>query len=227
MTEVYKVGEDIYDIPEDKLEGFKLEFPEAEKVVEKVKENGVAETDASVTPEENTASTLDPGSLVSTDPKTKKLFEKYTNTIAITEEEELFFNEPIDFTIQGTSAELQPYNPETGNNLVKSQMETNYRDPETGKVFKTNELIYRTQKDQDGNLINQPFIPYMEQLSEAKEMLMNPLKFGINAEPIIEPTTDQVEALAEINIKNTARQNLIKSKAKRIIRFVTRKTSPT
>ena len=62
MTEVYKVGEDIYDIPEDKLEGFKLEFPEAEKVVEKVKENGVAETDASVTPEENTASILDPGS---------------------------------------------------------------------------------------------------------------------------------------------------------------------
>ena len=214
MTEVYKVGKDIYDIPEDKLEGFKIEFPEAEKVVEKVKENGVAETDASVTPEENTASILDPGSSVSTDPKTKKLFEKYTNTIAITEEEELFFNEPIDFTIQGTSAKLQPYNPETGNNLVKSQMETNYRDPETGKVFKTNELIYRTQKDQDGNLINQPFIPYMEQLSEAKEMLMNPLKFGINAEPIIEPTTDQVEALAEINIKNTARQNLIKSKAK-------------
>ena len=66
MTEVYKVGKDIYDIPEDKLEGFKIEFPEAEKVVEKVKENGVAETDASVTPEENTASILDPGSSVST-----------------------------------------------------------------------------------------------------------------------------------------------------------------
>ena len=41
-----------------------------------VKENGVAETDASVTPEENTASTLDPGSSVSTDPKTKS--EKMT-----------------------------------------------------------------------------------------------------------------------------------------------------
>ena len=76
MTEVYKVGKDIYDIPEDKLEGFKIEFPEAEKVVEKVKENGVAETDASVTPEENMASTLDPGSSVSTDPKTKS--EKMT-----------------------------------------------------------------------------------------------------------------------------------------------------
>ena len=37
-----------------------------------VKTNGVAETDASVTPEPNTASTLDPGSSVSTDPKNKR-----------------------------------------------------------------------------------------------------------------------------------------------------------
>ena len=41
-----------------------------------VKENGVAETDASAAPEENTASILDPGSSVSTDPKTKS--EKMT-----------------------------------------------------------------------------------------------------------------------------------------------------
>ncbi len=179
-----------------------------------VKTNGVAETDASVTPEPNMASTLDPGSSVSTDPKTKKLFKKYSNAIVITDEEEVFFNEPIDFTPKGTSAELQPYNPETGNDLIKSEMETNYRDPVTGKVFKTNELVYRTQVDESGNLINEPFIPYMKQLSEAKEMLINPLKFGINAEPIVDPTADQVEALAEINIKNTARQDLIKSKAK-------------
>ena len=179
-----------------------------------VKTNGVAETDASVTPEENTASTLDPGSLVSTDPKTKELFKKYSNAIVITDEEEVFFNEPIDFTPKGTSAELQPYNPETGNDLIKSEMEANYRDPATGKVFKTNELVYRTQVDETGNLVNEPFIPYMKQLSEAKEMLINPLKFGINAEPIVNPTADQVEALAEINIKNTARQDLIKSKAK-------------
>jgi len=157
---------------------------------------------------------LDPGSSVSTDPKTKELFKKYSNAIVITDEEEVFFNEPIDFTPKGTSAELQPYNPETGNDLIKSEMETNYRDPVTGKVFKTNELVYRTQVDESGNLINEPFIPYMKQLSEAKEMLINPLKFGINAEPIVDPTADQVEALAEINIKNTARQNLIKSKAK-------------
>lgn len=94
-----------------------------------VKTNGVAETDASVTPEPNMASTLDPGSSVSTDPKTKKLFKKYSNAIVITDEEEVFFNEPIDFTPKGTSAELQPYNPETGNDLIKSEMETNYRDP--------------------------------------------------------------------------------------------------
>ena len=99
-----------------------------------VKENGVAETDASVTPEKNMASKSDPPSLVSTDPKTKELFKKYSNAIVITNQEEVFFNEPIDFTIQGTSAELQPYNPETGNNLVKSQMETNYRDPELSLI---------------------------------------------------------------------------------------------
>ena len=206
----FKVGEDIYDVPEDQLENFKLKVPNAEEV----KTNGVAETDASVTPEENMASKLDPGSLVSTDPKTKELFKKYSNAIIITDEEEVFFNEPIDFTPKGTSAELQPYNPETGNDLIKSEMEANYRDPATGKVFKTNELVYRTQVDETGNLVNEPFIPYMKQLSEAKEMLINPLKFGINAEPIVDPTADQVEALAEINIKNTARQDLIKSKAK-------------
>jgi len=206
----FEVGEDIYDVPENQLENFKSKVSNAKEV----KKNGVAETDASVTPEPNTASTLDPGSSVSTDPKTKELFKKYSNAIVITDEEEVFFNEPIDFTPKGTSAELQPYNPETGNDLIKSEMETNYRDPVTGKVFKTNELVYRTQVDESGNLINEPFIPYMKQLSEAKEMLINPLKFGINAEPIVDPTADQVEALAEINIKNTARQDLIKSKAK-------------
>ena len=70
----FKVGEDIYDVPEDQLENFKLKVPNAEEV----KTNGVAETDASVTPEENMASKLDPGSLVSTDPKTKELFKKYS-----------------------------------------------------------------------------------------------------------------------------------------------------
>ena len=54
----FKVGEDIYDVPEDQLENFKLKVPNAEEV----KTNGVAETDASVTPEKNTASTSDPGS---------------------------------------------------------------------------------------------------------------------------------------------------------------------
>ena len=62
----YKVGEDTYNIPKDQLEDFKLEFPEAEEIVKEVKENGVAETDASVAPEENTASNLDPGSSDST-----------------------------------------------------------------------------------------------------------------------------------------------------------------
>jgi hypothetical protein len=214
-TFTYKVGEDVYDIPEDTVDVFLKDNPNAKLFEEEVvKENGVVETDASVTPEINTASISDPGSSVSTDPDPKTLYKDYSSAIAITEEEEISLNEPIDFTIQGTSAELQPYNPETGNDLIKSQMESNYRDPETGKVFKTNELVYKTQKDEDGNLINQPFIPYIEQLSEAKEMLMNPLKFGIDAEPIVEPTADQVEALAEVNIKNTARQNLIKSKAK-------------
>jgi len=68
----FKVGEDIYDVPEDQLENFKLKVPNAQEV----KTNGVAETDASVTPEPNMASTLDPGSSVSTDPKTKS--EKMT-----------------------------------------------------------------------------------------------------------------------------------------------------
>jgi len=68
----FKVGEDIYDVPEDQLENFKLKVPNAQEV----KTNGVAETDASVTPELNMASTSDPGSSVSTDPKTKS--EKMT-----------------------------------------------------------------------------------------------------------------------------------------------------
>jgi len=68
----FKVGEDIYDVPEDQLENFKLKVPNAQEV----KTNGVAETDASVTPELSMASTSDPGSSVSTDSKTKS--EKMT-----------------------------------------------------------------------------------------------------------------------------------------------------
>jgi len=170
----YKVGEDIYNIPEDQLEDFKLEFPDAKEFMEAAKENGVIGTGASVTPGQNMASSLDPGSLDSIDPK--DLYKDYSNAITISEEEEENLNKPIDFTPQGTSAELQPYNPETQNDLVKSAMEKNYRDPVTGEVFKDNELTYRTQKDKDGNMINQPFVPYIKQLSLAKEMLMDPEK---------------------------------------------------
>ena len=210
--------EKIYDIPEDQLEGFKLEFPDAKEFIEEekeVKENGVIGTGASVTPGQNMASNLDPGSLDSIDPK--DLYKDYSSAITISEEEEENLSKPIDFTPQGTSADLQPYNPETQNDLVKSAMEKNYRDPITGEVFKDNELTYRTQKDKDGNMINQPFVPYIKQLSLAKQMLMDPEKFGINTKPNLEPTQDQIELLAENNIKNIARQDLIKSKAKKYL----------
>ncbi len=49
----FKVGETIYDLPEDKVKEFKDTFPDAVEVVEEKegKTNGVAETGATVTPE--------------------------------------------------------------------------------------------------------------------------------------------------------------------------------
>ena len=134
---VYKIGKDTYDVPEDQLEGFKLEFPDAKEFIEekKVKENGVIETGASVTPGQNMASNLDPGSLDSIDPK--NLYKDYSNAIMISEEEEENLNKPIDFTPQGTSAELQPYNPETQNDLVKSAMRSRGSDIAAKSLMKS------------------------------------------------------------------------------------------
>ena len=56
----YNVG--VFTCPEGFVKNDKGEC------IEKVKENGVVETDASVAPEINTASISDPGSSVSTDP---------------------------------------------------------------------------------------------------------------------------------------------------------------
>ena len=141
------------------------------------------------------------------------LYKNYKKSIELTPEEELKFLEPIDFTIQGTSAELTPYNPETNNDLIKSVMEEDFRDPETGKIFKQNELIYRVDKDKDGNIVNVPFAPYIERLKEAKEMIINPSKFNLPWEPIAEPDQLQIEAVASANIQTQAKEDLIKYKA--------------
>ena len=59
----YKANGKTYNLPEDKVEQFLQTYPNAILVEdEEVKLNGIAETDASVIPEQNMASTLDPGS---------------------------------------------------------------------------------------------------------------------------------------------------------------------
>ena len=58
----YKVNSKIYNLPEKNVQEFLLVYPNAVLIQEEVKLNGIAETDASVIPEQNTASTLDPGS---------------------------------------------------------------------------------------------------------------------------------------------------------------------
>ena len=48
----YKIGTDLYDLPEDKIESFKTTYPDAVEVTdpEEGKTNGVAEKGATVTP---------------------------------------------------------------------------------------------------------------------------------------------------------------------------------
>ena len=58
----YKVNSKIYNLPEKNVQEFLLVYPNAVLIQEEVKLNGIAETDASVIPEQNMASTLDPGS---------------------------------------------------------------------------------------------------------------------------------------------------------------------
>ena len=45
----YKVNEDIYDLPEDRVEIFLLKYPDAELIEEEVKTEAVAENVADVT----------------------------------------------------------------------------------------------------------------------------------------------------------------------------------
>ena len=138
------------------------------------------------------ASNLDPGSLDSIDPK--DLYKDYSNAITISEEEEEALNKPIDFSIQTPDVDIES----DKDNLTPTQ-----------KEFKnmgfTNEML------------NQPYVPYIQELEKAKEMLMNPEKFGIDAEAVSNPTEEKIQFVAEKNIKNKARQSLIKSKAKKYL----------
>ena len=194
-TFTYKVGEDVYDIPENTVDVFLKDNPNAKLFEEEAaKENGVIGTDASVTPEINTASISDPGSSVSTDPDPKTLYKDYSSAIAITEEEEISLNEPIDFSMQTPSVDIE-------NNLDDASA--------TQKEFLSMGFT--------NDMLNKPYVPYIKELEEAKEMLMDPAKFGIDAKAVANPTEEKIKFVAEKNIKSAIRQELIKSKAKKFL----------
>jgi len=122
----YKIGTDLYDLPEEKVESFLSKYPDAVEVTDEIqttptegKTNDVATVDAVVTSEPDTASESTELESVDTSGELR-LFDNYKDAIKLTAEEQAIIDNPIDFTPSGVTRELQPYNPDTGENLIKT-----------------------------------------------------------------------------------------------------------
>ena len=128
------------------------------------------------------------------DPEAEELFKNYQTAIGITPEEELLFDEPIDFSL---------VTPDTSNlKLSEDELEnmSNIERDLFNKGF-TKELF------------EAPYLPFLAEQEKAAEILKNPSKFGLNWTPIKKPTEKEINALASLDIKNKQRRDLIKSKS--------------
>ena len=233
---VIKDGEEkIYDIPEDTVQNFLKDNPDA-KLFEQgeVKENGVVETDASAAPEvvqaSNTDSALDLGSseftrdkidldlkptkLLEEDPLGKKLVPDFENAIQFSEAENLLFEREEDSvdengkTIKGDyviPVDFTPYDKEV-------------------KGFRGEKPIISKQ----GNILNSytktiTVVPFQKELDEANDMLQNPSKFGLTWEPVANPNTEDVQSLASWVIKTDEKKALLKKKTQNYLQTLTNK----
>ena len=227
----YRVGDDTWTLPEEEVEGFLAEFPDAILIEEEEgKTNGVAETGATVTPTtgpapENTESNLvDTSSVSQPKPKTsqqaraQKRYEErqkliktdsesqqdYEDAVAFNEADLEFLNNPIDFTPKGVGRELQPYDPQTNENLIKTVFDPRWKNPTTGEYVEDVDLVYRPDYDESGVLM-ETIQPYEQELFDAKNML---IENGVK-----EPSNEQIQRLAEKNIKNKYRYDVKKRKS--------------
>jgi len=115
-----------------------------------------------------------------------------------------FLNNPIDFTPKGVGRELQPYDPETNENLIKTVFDPRWKNPTTGEYVEEFDLTYRPDYDEAGNLMD-TVQPYEQELFDAKEMLVE--------QGVEEPSNEQIRKLAERNIKNKYRYDVKKRKS--------------
>ena len=176
---------------------------EIQKPVTEGKTSDVATVDAGVTSEPDTASENTESDSVDTSGDLQ-LFGNYKDAIKLTAEEQAVIDNPIDFTPSGVTRELQPYNPDTGENLIKTIFDERFQDPTTGEFFEEADLTYRS----DVNEAGEPapiFQPYSAELSDAKKYLV---KQGVK-----DPTNQQIQGIAEKNIKAKFKYQKIKSKS--------------
>jgi hypothetical protein len=205
----YKIGTDLYDLPEEKVESFLSKYPDAVEVTEEIqtdpegKTSDVATVDAAVTSGPDTASESTESDSVDTSGELR-LFDNYKDAIKLTAEEQAIIDNPIDFTPSGVNRELQPYNPDTGENLIKTIFDERFQDPTTGEFVEEADLIYRPDVNEAGEPLP-AFQPYSAELSDAKKYLV---KQGVK-----DPTNQQVQDIAEKNIKAKFKYQKIKSKS--------------
>ena len=137
----YKIGTDLYDLPEEKVESFLSTYPEAVEVTDEIqtpvtkgKTNGAVAEGATATPATGQAPESTESDSVDTSGDLQ-LFGNYKDAIKLTAEEQAVIDNPIDFTPSGVTRELQPYNPDTGENLIKTIFDERFQDPTTGEFF--------------------------------------------------------------------------------------------
>jgi len=169
----------------------------------KGKTSDVATVDAAVTSEPDAASESTESDSVDTSGELQ-LFDNYKDAIKLTAEEQAVIDNPIDFTPSGVTRELQPYNPDTGENLIKTIFDERFQDPTTGEFVEEADLIYRSDVNEAGEPLP-VFQPYSAELSDAKKYLV---KQGVK-----DPTNQQVQDIAEKNIKAKFKYQKIKSKS--------------
>ena len=191
------------------------------------KTNGAVETDAAVAPvpeqasESTESESVDISSesqpkrssraqtrkkeLKARQPKTDlKSEQDYEEAMAFNQLDNDFLNNPIDFTPKGVGRELQPYDPETNENLIKTVFDPRWKNPTTGEYVEEFDLTYRPDYDEAGNLMD-TVQPHEQELFDAKEMLVE--------QGVEEPSNEQIRKLAERNIKNKYRYDVKKRKS--------------
>ena len=197
------------------------------KLDEEGKTNGVAETDATVTPQPEQASEITELESVDTSldsqPKRKgraqtrqneldrrqqptdsESQQTYEDAIAFNDVDNDFLNNPVDFTPKGIGRELQPYDPQTNEDLIKTVFDPRWKNPTTGEYVEEFDLVYRPDYDEAGNLM-EIVQPYEQELFDAKNML---IENGVE-----EPNNEQIRKLAERNIKDKYRYDTKKRKS--------------